>query len=86
MGHDYDVDERRMAKACIHNRLYVRISYGVSDEPVRSVRSIPYAYMADVDVICCLWNTDRKDKWKGTEVVPDSACARGGDLLGMELV
>ena len=42
--------------------------------------------MADVDVVCGVWNTDSEDECESEEVVADGAGAGGGSLFGLELV
>ena len=75
-----------MAAACIHISVHVRISDGARYESIRTVRTIPYANMADVDAICCIWCSDCKDECEGTKMVPDSIGDRSGGLFGVELV
>ena len=46
-----------MATPRFYISLYVRIHGCVGDESFCSIGSIPHADMADVDVVCSVWDT-----------------------------
>lgn len=75
-----------MATACVHNRIYVGLSYVFGVKQFCTFRAVPYADMADVDAVCSVWDTDSEDECESEEMVADGAGAGGGSLFGLELV
>ena len=75
-----------MATACVYIGIYGRILDSVGHEHICAVRTIPYAGDSIVDAVCCIWNTDSEDEWKGAEVVPHSIGIGGVYMPCMELV